>query len=193
MGRAIAYSLLDLHQINPWTRLPSTCFGSVAGVRQSLLQRVNAARTKRMYVQKKYFVLTDSLLSSFFRSNNTPDANPGIPVENKAVSSEFVAMTTVPQSVFPQPSLTHKKRLLAISRSGIISRTKPSIGKGSLYFAESTQQRSSTVQGSSHLQGNVAATHSKGSLKRSRRPSPFTVQAVKVLYGPIVLINRSHS
>ena len=50
VGRALAYSLLDLHQLNPWTRLPNTSFGSVSGVRQNLLHRVTAARSKKMYV-----------------------------------------------------------------------------------------------------------------------------------------------
>ena len=49
VGRALAVSLLDLHQLNPWSRLTTTSFGSLAGVKQSLIQRINSIRAKKKW------------------------------------------------------------------------------------------------------------------------------------------------
>lgn len=50
VGRALVYSVLDLHQLNPWTRIPNTSFGSLVGIRQSIVQRVTSIRARKMYV-----------------------------------------------------------------------------------------------------------------------------------------------
>ena len=47
VGRGVAIALLDMHQLNPWSRVPSSEHASLASVRQFLQERTQAARTKK--------------------------------------------------------------------------------------------------------------------------------------------------
>lgn len=58
VGRAIVCSLLDQHHLNPWTRLPTTVFGSSAGVRQSLIQKLSTTRSRKNLTCGKFLLLT---------------------------------------------------------------------------------------------------------------------------------------
>ncbi len=46
VGRALAVSALDMYQLNPWSRLPTTDYGSLSALRQSVALRLKSCRAK---------------------------------------------------------------------------------------------------------------------------------------------------
>ena len=47
VGRGVAKAILDLFQLNPWSRIPSCEFGSLAALRSSLARKVQFQRAKQ--------------------------------------------------------------------------------------------------------------------------------------------------
>jgi hypothetical protein len=46
VGRGVAVAVLDMCQLNPWSRIPKTEYGSLANIRHSLLHQVSSNRAK---------------------------------------------------------------------------------------------------------------------------------------------------
>lgn len=46
VGRGLAVSILDLYQINPWSRLPTSEYSTLHGIRQHLLLKIGASQKK---------------------------------------------------------------------------------------------------------------------------------------------------
>ena len=46
VGRGLVISILDLYQINPWSRLPTSEYATLHGVRQHLLLKIEASQKK---------------------------------------------------------------------------------------------------------------------------------------------------
>ena len=46
VGHALAVAALDLAQANPWSRLPTSEFGCLAGVRDHLILKLQSRRAK---------------------------------------------------------------------------------------------------------------------------------------------------
>ena len=46
VGRGLAIGLLDLYQCNPWSRLGTTIYSTLSGLRNHLFQKIMADRKK---------------------------------------------------------------------------------------------------------------------------------------------------
>lgn len=53
VGRGLALAILDLYQLNPWSRLPTTEYATLNGIRQSLLRIVQNSRSRQETMKKR--------------------------------------------------------------------------------------------------------------------------------------------